>query len=851
MTGFFESLVRGHVPAVGAALAGLDEPARRALGDELVAHVRRRRDNWWWGKEATALAVAAVGTLSTATKAAELLGRRSVWLREADPEPVVETARQRGVAWLADLAYRLAERLPRNEPGEGWHFVAGLLVAEKVAPPTGDAFVTGWAQAMWWHPGNQQQHLPLLDRLRADPFLDALLPRLFEVDGAGLELASWGFGDDRQTVPRALVALAAEGRLDRSALLDGALGRLLRGDRPAALRPFVDLHDLLAPTPGEVTARAATHLRLLADGPGPVAAMSQRALRSLAGDVELESLLDVSRAVLIRPEKTLVRGQLSWLDRLARQRPDRAAQIAAVVAVAVEHPAADLRDRAVAVAERHGHRPVVAVAAPVAGDELPPPAPVAAAPPAIAEVDELVEEVSALLGRRWQALAVERVLDGLVRLATTDPDRLQAALLPVLQRHQVGAYDHMWAVFNLSVQLHGVLLAAAAPAEAATRRDRWAGLLDECDRQALRPFRGGPAVERARRSALTQVYCARLAEIGQRLDARRDRGLLAAPTSVTGALDPAALYDRLAALGDRPFWRWDLTQALLRLPAGVDEPLASRAAALGTPAGDELASWLRGDVLPAPAQQVVTVGRRNRSGSYDWGYNRLPVRRTLVATTPPEGVADRLGLLTVTPQPSGRHYDGWGDLWPAVLPGHRGLLAAHLLPEIAAAAQEDAREGATILPTLAECTGAGGPALDLALAYGLCARHEVDRAAALDALLMLAASGDLDAVAVGGHLGALAADGQVTLTRASTPLRDAVAAGARLSAWRLLAAALPPLLAAPTPPRGTPDLLTLAAETATATGVRIEVPGLAEAVARGGGSRLVTEARRLARALAT
>ncbi|MFE9653189.1 hypothetical protein [Micromonospora sp. NPDC006431] len=176
-------------------------------------------------------------------------------------------------------------------------------------------------------------------------------------------------------------------------------------------------------------------------------------------------------------------------------------------------------------------------------------------------------------------------------------------------------------------------------------------------------------------------------------------------------------------------------------------------------------------------------------------------------------------------------------------------MAAHLLREIAEAAQEDVREGATILPALAECTGAGGPALDLALAYGLCARHEVDRVAALDALLMLAAAGNLDAPAVGGHLRALAADGQVTLTRAATPLRDMVAAGARLSTWRLLAAVLPPLLAAPTPPRGTPDLLTLAAETATATRVRIEVPGLADVVARGGGSRLVTEARRLAAAL--
>ncbi|MCM0673202.1 DUF6493 family protein, partial [Micromonospora phytophila] len=593
MTDFFESLVRGDVAAVRSVLHALDEPARRALGDELIAHVRRRRDNWWWGKEATALAVAAVGTLSTATKAAALLGRRSVMLRDADPEPVVAAARQRGVTWLADLAYRLADRLRRSEPWEGWHFTAGLLLAEKVPPPTGDAFVAGWAYAMWWQrPQDQQQQPPLLDRLRADPFLDALLPRLFEVDGVGADLA---FGGDGPAVPRALAALATEGRLDRAALLDGVIGRLLRGDRPGALRPFLALHEQLAPTPDEVAARASAYLRLLADGPGPVAGLAQRALRDSAGNVEVGSLLDAARVVLGRPEKALVRAQLSWLDRLARQRPERGAEIAEVLAVGAEHPAADLRDRAVALAQRHGHRPVATVRIAVAGDELPrPPQPAAALPPII-EVDELVEEVSGLFGRRWSAPAVERVLDGLVRLATTEQDRLAAALLPVLRRGQVGAYDHPWAVFNLPVQLHGVLLAAAAPAEAATRRDQWSGILSQSLTRRLRPFRGRPAVEPPRQSALTLVYCARLAEIGQRLDGREDAGLLAAPTSATGAIEPIALYERLAALGDRPIWRWDLTQALLRLPVGVDEALATRAEALRTAAGDELAGWLRGD----------------------------------------------------------------------------------------------------------------------------------------------------------------------------------------------------------------------------------------------------------------
>ncbi|MEU8423533.1 DUF6493 family protein [Micromonospora sp. NPDC048835] len=845
---FLEALERGEVTTVGSALHALDDPARRALGDELVVYVRGL-DDILYGRPATALAVAAVGTLSTATKVAALLGRGSILLTDTDPEPVVAAARQRGVPWLADVAYRLAERLSRRRPWDGWHFVAALLLAEKVPPPTGDAFVAGWAQSLWWQRSSDgPRRSPVLDELRADPFLDVLLPRLFEVDGIGIDL---GFSGAGQPVPAALAALAREGRLDRAVLLDGVLGRLLRGDRPGALRPFLALHEELRPGPDEVATRVDGYLRLLADGPGPVAGAAQRALRDADSQVDVDALLDTARVVLGRPEKALVRAQLSWLDRLARRRPEHRARIAEVLATGTGHPAADLRDRAAALAQRHGHRPVATVTVAAAGDELPPPVSPAPAAPPITEVDELVEEVFGLLTPRRPPATLERVLDGLVRLATTDRARLAAALLPVLRRGEVGAWDHSWSQFDVSVQLNGVLLAAAAQPEAASRRDQWSSILSQLLTRTLRPFRGRSAVKPPHQSALTLIYCGRLAEIGQRLDGRDDPGLLAAPTGATGALDPTALYERLAALGDRPVWRWDLTQALLRLPVGVDEALADRAATLGSMAGDELARWLRGDALPATVQQVVTVGRRARKHTYDFAYEELPARRTLVTGTPPEGVADPLGLLTVPAHPIGRGLGDSSNLWPALLPGHRGLVAAHLLSEFASTAQENARDAATIMPAVAECAGAGGPALDLALAYGLCARHEVDRVATLDALLMLAAAGDLDPPGVGGQLGALAADGQVTPTRVVTPLRDAIAAGAPLTVWRLLAAALPPMLAAPNPPRGTPDLLALGAETALATGVRIEVPGLADVVARGGTSRLVTEARRLATALAT
>ncbi|MBF9130518.1 hypothetical protein I0C86_16340 [Plantactinospora sp. S1510] len=849
MTTLFDLITNGSVVEAGALLTGLDEQRRRQLGTELLAYVRRRRDNWWGGAEGTALAVSAVGCLPSAAKAADLLGRRSVRLDENAGPPVVDAARDRGVDWLPDLARRLADRLVRTDFDGNWSFVAHLLVAEKAPPPTGDMFVEGWLDSLTW-PTERLRPYPLIDRLRADPFLDALLPRLFEVDGIGTRMAF----QDRKTreslaLPHALIRLAAQGRLDRAALLHGCIDRLLRGDRPVALRPFVVLHDLLTPTPGERADRCADYLRLLADAPGPVASMAQKALRGMA-DVEFEAVLDASRAVLVRPEKALVRGQLGWLDQLARQRRDRAPEVAAVLAAMGDHPAVELRDRAAALAAKHGAAPAAVTVVVHAGDDLPAPPPPAPAPPPITDPDELAEEVATLLSTRITALGLERILDGVVRLAGTDHPRLTRALTPVLDRHPQQVEEHRWDPSCLHGELGRLLRADLQPTGTSVGQGWWNGLLGAARRSQAYDPRVAPA---------HRLLRVRLAEIGTQLGPTRSVGLLAAPTQASGVLDPSVLHDRLAALGDEVPWPWDLTQALLRLPPVVDDALADRAAALGTPGGGRLAAWLRSGGLPRPQSQVVTV-RFQRSTSYYFGDPRLSAERVQVELSPPEAPPsgrgpdaerfdDPLGLLNGRVVRFPHHCAGWSLLWPAVLPGYRELVAAYALTDVSSAADLGVQGAAGVLPLIAECTGPGGVALDLALAYGLGARHRSDRAAAVDALLLLAAAGDLDPGAVGRQVGELGAGGMLTLTRCVEPLRDVAMAGARLSVWRLLAAALPALLAAPKPPRGTPDLLTLAAETATATGVWIEVPRLAEVAARGGASRLVAEARRLSTAL--
>jgi Family of unknown function (DUF6493) len=234
----------------------------------------------------------------------------------------------------------------------------------------------------------------------------------------------------------------------------------------------------------------------------------------------------------------------------------------------------------------------------------------------------------------------------------------------------------------------------------------------------------------------------------------------------------------------------------------------------------------------------------------------------LQAASAPAGIVRRVlprrpplaALLDELPEPERwRPWDlgRWQACWPAVAPSQRDPIAAHLLPRLADLPL-GARGDGRVLPLLAEADGPVGPGMALALAYGLGARDPVDRAAAVDALLLLAGRRQLDGPALGTELGALATLDLLRLGRVVPGLRDAARSGAATDVWAALAAAIPGMLppARERPPRGLPDLIALGAEVAGALGGRRGIPELAAVTGPGGSSRLVTESRRLQRLLA-
>ncbi|MBT2442434.1 hypothetical protein J7E93_20435 [Streptomyces sp. ISL-36] len=861
----------GRHDDVPELLKSLDAAERKAVLSELKA-LRAEVRGWDWNRwnERTrvqrALRIAGAGCHTGAAAAAAWIGGRD--LSDGGPawQPVLSVLADRDPVWLGGVAQRLAER-PAVAEGE-YPLVRELVVRSGCAVPTTDGYVLGWTR----HVTDSK----LLVRLRADPQTPVLVPRAIEMAETPDRL-TWSVGPESPTHwPTAVKALADEGVLDRAALVDACVARLLRGGRPRDLRFALALLQLLEPTAQERQEQRAEWIGMAGDAPSSVAAYAQGILAGLAaeGALSVRDLAEMSGPVLFRTEKKLVRAQLTLLGKVLRQEPAQAAELLPVVAEAFGHEDTGLQERALKLVGRHlsavdeqvrvelaGAAALLSPVhhqaarelfgdAPADGEDAPyeetlPPVPELRPVAAPAEtIAELVEDLVALSkGRTHTAEEFERALGGLIRHAHRD----RAALREAVRTAFAGAY---WTHTHVDgrrldtfvYDTHGIDVVLAA----------LLGTVPESRIDAGRARDHGSAT--CAHTALGGAVDARLWEAAHVITTGRLPFLLAAPSWHTGALAPSVLVERLRVYRDSGVAPApaDLAQALLRVrkaDASAREAAAG-AAALGTLAGERLSEWLTREPPLAPRVRFLPRGRDMHSGRW-WLDDRLendtPARPVAWHDFPP---AFRW-LGSPLAETAGRCHHGSGDRqnWASVLPDDRETLAAWLLPTLARSVEWDGRGAAEDLTALAEADGPVGPALHLALALGLGCRHAEDRLTAVDALLVLAARGELDAERLGATLAGLVDEGTVKANRLAEAVRTAAATGAYATTWSVLAGALPELLAAGRPVHGLGELLAVAADCAERCGATGEIPGLGATAARRGSSQLLVQARRLGKAL--
>ncbi|MCX2947205.1 DUF6493 family protein [Lentzea sp. NEAU-D7] len=814
--------------ALGEVLKSLTPEERKERAADLVAYEKKRRASGRNWDHHAGLQIAGIGLLPNASTLTPWLVRYQIWWHRMSQDNGISEAldvlRHRDPAWLPDLVARVAARIPAREPSRP-DLMRIMLEFCGDNPPDTDGFLL---------------HFLAFDG-HADwrPSFDALVPRMLEVVGGGAIFAN---------IPQWPQFLCE--RADRRVLLDGCLARLQQGGSASEMEGFLALHRILDVTLDETAEHARDYVAMLPDSRSSVATLAQARLKTLdeAERLDFDLLADASRWVFGRTEKKLVRTQLTWLGKHAKSTPD---DVVLTVAELFAHESDDLRGQAVKLITKHQAKigdstrtELLALAEQLPPDlaaqlgaetvaeeavELAPFAP-RPWPDPIATLDELTGEVRGLFGRnagQVDLVTAERIVEAVVRFAWQDKEAIARAFAPVYEKYpwvlNQGAYetypDHArrdcWSVLVAIIGAVSETAVALGPIESVLEAARtWM-------RQLKRAEVGSVSLQLAKR----------LNEIAKGIVNSPRPALVSTPTATNGLLDAVTLLERLAKAEAENWEPWprDLRQAFERLPR---DTRPEDFAPLTSNAGKLLREWL--EERSDPASELVE--RTRQQHSY-YGTPPPPEKRLLVTLTP--GLAD--------PERYWFSYNGWGAMllcWPAVLPAQREVVAAYLVPILANGRESNVDDG-PVLPALAEADGPIGAATHLALAYGLGAAGTVGRAHAVDALLILAARGQLDGRALGEVIGLLLERGDLALNRVVPCLRDAARSGAAAPIWDLLTTALPKAWSH----NRVADLVELAVDLAQRLEPGGTVGGLAEVAARKGSSKAAVQARRLVNAL--
>ncbi|MEU5860863.1 DUF6493 family protein [Nonomuraea sp. NPDC047529] len=335
-----------HTDTLVSRLLTLDADERELVAGSLREHVALRRDDLadpdWeeigevgWTPPAELLRLAGAATLGAVGAVAAWVNRRDLqsWYgfsarpHFGAPGPMVRLFGHRPAAWQADLAVRLAARL-RGPADPGAPLALAMLRHTRAEPPAHDPLVLAWISDGALRP--------------ADPLFPALLPRIFEAEGAGRLL--------REAPTDPLIRAA-----DRGVLLDGCVRRFLRGGPLHDLRFFVRLHEALDPAADEVVARRLDYLRLLPAAPGLVAELALRRVRHL-DHPDPADVVEAVEGLVFRAEVKLARAGLSWLDETVRASPALADDLAGALVLGFQHASYEVQGRAAQLVLKHRAR---------------------------------------------------------------------------------------------------------------------------------------------------------------------------------------------------------------------------------------------------------------------------------------------------------------------------------------------------------------------------------------------------------------------------------------------------------------------------------------------------------------
>ena len=367
---------------------------------------------------------------------------------------------------------------------------------------------------MWWlrdHIDHRRE--TLAETLRSRPqWLATDLWQMLDLEGIGdCSLAGTDkYACGQQTWADALKELADEGTVDRARLLDVTLEALARDYLPFRAGWFSRFHEHLQPTPEERTQRSEQYLLLLGSSVPPTVTFAAKALLAVDQHAAIDAhrIAESMDPMLGHKAKATVEIALRLLTRARQRNPMLLDATAQAVCRALLHDAAAVQQAALRWLGNAYETPALAslavrAAIATARDTVQPslqpllepwlgaageaPNSALAETPgaffgtptepvvAIATRDELLLELTAAVEAPHDAIAFERVLDGVARFGPTPPDlhALAKRAAKLIERYEdVEGHD--------PVQLNLCQLVVAWYSGAAIRatpyvRDQWYG----------------------------------------------------------------------------------------------------------------------------------------------------------------------------------------------------------------------------------------------------------------------------------------------------------------------------------------------------------------------------------------
>lgn len=829
-------------------LPDLDDAGRRTVAGRVRSLAQRIR----WDDDNRAVALAALGTVAGVRQVVAVLDDARVTPDAEDLAVRVLATRQ--PPWLPDLPAALLVR--RDRYAEHARLVRAFVRAGVVARPDFPEYPESLVSGLTL----DRPSSTVLGELRADPgLLDAELDGLLGTERVGRRLADhdrWvlhpqHWGDGPAPAPRpeatwqhALTTLAAEGALDRDRLLDAALGAFSRDWAAVDVGWALGLLGALAPTEQEVAVRQAALARLLAAEHGPVVRMAVAALRRLAaaGQLDPDLLLTSAPAALGRTDKGTVLATVALLGDAAAARPETAARIADVVAIAAGHERADVRERAAALLAELGSDAGRRDDVQVAGGEVPASAGcagVAAQPDPgllpVADADELGELFGRLIEEADDPAEIERLLEGVLRLAGERPRHGADVLARRAEELRETPWPRPWSGEDVRLDLAAlalVWLRGALPGRGFLGR----GFGWESDVQTVRRLVSPPRLGRG--SSLSELLTRRVHEVARAVGTGGATSL-SLPTTRAGSLAAEALQRRIEGVGPgvEPL-PIDACLALLRVApeerGQLHFPATSRT-------GRYLAEQLRA-LAERRTDWELVVDRAEREQRDP----RHAARPTRVAwrNAQPRGldgpltaVLDRSDpLATFGPEVADGEYASRFDQvtaqWPLLLPYDPDLLAAHAHPRLYRGLRQNRSGTEPLLEFLGAESRPLGPPARSALLLGLSAKNASERARAVDAVLDVASRGTVPGTDLGATLGQLLAADAVVGSRVLQAMGEVARADVR--AGDLLLDCLQTAVAAFEGRRDAHLFIDLLAQLALDRNRTVDLPEVFSALAAGG-----------------